>query len=149
MLFAVLSLTHISTSDHAHNQISYKSSPIHIASHASRTNPRFAVCKIVTTRSSSHRRHDPTGYVVSLQRAHRDRYQIIAQHDDSELICEDTGLPDLPQSKKLIFLQIFQQGRDQETKQRFYAKIMEELSRKRGVGKLFLAVINCASSLFG
>ncbi|KAF2036524.1 Tautomerase/MIF [Setomelanomma holmii] len=64
----------------------------------------------------------------------RDRYQIITQHEPYELICEDTNLPNLPRSDKLIFLHIFQQGRDAETKQKTYAEMMKTLKEKFGLG---------------
>ena len=65
----------------------------------------------------------------------RDRYQIITQHDDGELICEDTNLPDLPRSDKLVFLQVFQQGRDAKTKQATYTELMKQLEEKCGLGQ--------------
>lgn len=65
----------------------------------------------------------------------RDRYQIITQHDEGELICEDTELPNLPRSIKLVMVQIFQQGRDKETKQATYAELMKQLGEKCGLGK--------------
>jgi phenylpyruvate tautomerase PptA (4-oxalocrotonate tautomerase family) len=65
----------------------------------------------------------------------RDRYQIITQHDEGELICEDTELPNLPRSNKLVIIQIFQQGRDKETKQATYAELMKQLGLKCGLGK--------------
>lgn len=68
----------------------------------------------------------------------RDRYQIITQHDDGELICEDTGLPDLPRSNKLVMIQIFQQGRTKELKEKTYAKLMEELGKNCGLGEYSL-----------
>jgi len=64
----------------------------------------------------------------------RDRYQIITQHDEGELICEDTNLPDLPRSEKLVMIQIFQQGRDAKTKQATYAELMKQLGEKCGLG---------------
>jgi phenylpyruvate tautomerase PptA (4-oxalocrotonate tautomerase family) len=59
----------------------------------------------------------------------RDRYQIITQHDDGELICEDSMLTGLPRSSNLVFLQIFQQGRDKETKEATYKELMRQLGR--------------------
>jgi Tautomerase enzyme len=65
----------------------------------------------------------------------RDRYQIITQHDDGELICEDSMLTGLPRSSNLVFLQIFQQGRDKETKEATYKELMRQLGEKCGLGK--------------
>ncbi|KAK4542501.1 hypothetical protein LTR36_006753 [Oleoguttula mirabilis] len=56
----------------------------------------------------------------------KDRYQIITQHEPYELICDDTNLG-LKRSDKLVFIQIFQQGRSAEVKQQFYAKLAEQL----------------------
>ena len=67
----------------------------------------------------------------------RDRYQIITQHNEGELICEDTGLPNLPHSNRLVIIQIFQQGRDKETKQAMYAELMKQLGEKCGLGKVY------------
>jgi phenylpyruvate tautomerase PptA (4-oxalocrotonate tautomerase family) len=65
----------------------------------------------------------------------RDRYQIITQHDEGELICEDSQLPDLPRSNNLVILQIFQQGRDKETKEATYEELMTQLGKKCGLGE--------------
>ncbi|KAI7157728.1 hypothetical protein KC349_g5410 [Hortaea werneckii] len=61
----------------------------------------------------------------------KDRYQIITQHDPYEIICEDTNLG-LKRTDKLVFIQVFQQGRTAEVKQQFYAKLAEHL--KAGCG---------------
>ena len=68
----------------------------------------------------------------------RDRYQIITQHEPYELICEETNLPDLPRGEKLIFLHIFQQGRDAEVKQRSYKEFRMVLGEEFGIGEFFL-----------
>ena len=47
----------------------------------------------------------------------RDRYQIIIQHDEGEVIYGDRNLPGLPRSNKLVFLQICRQGSDAKTVQ--------------------------------
>jgi hypothetical protein len=65
----------------------------------------------------------------------RDRYQIITQHDQGELICEDSSLPDLPRSNELVVLQISQQGRDRETKEATYKELMKQLGKKCGLGE--------------
>ncbi|KAK5129560.1 hypothetical protein LTR08_003146 [Meristemomyces frigidus] len=62
----------------------------------------------------------------------RDRYQIITQHEPYELICEDTGLG-FKRTEKLVFIQIFQQGRSAETKQSFYAKLASQLEAQCGL----------------
>ncbi|EEU33540.1 uncharacterized protein NECHADRAFT_102921 [Fusarium vanettenii 77-13-4] len=62
----------------------------------------------------------------------RDRYQIITQHEDYELICEDTNLG-LTRSRGLVVIQIFQQGRTEEQKKTTYKHLFESLSRYCGV----------------
>lgn len=77
----------------------------------------------------------------------RDRYQIITQHDPGELICEDTGLPDLPRSDKLVMIQIFQQGRTKELKEKTYSKLMEMLGKNCGLGESMLKFeVVCAAN---
>lgn len=58
--------------------------------------------------------------------------QIITQHEPYELICEDTNLG-FARSDKLVFIQIFQQGRTAEVKQQLYAKLAERLEKECGV----------------
>ncbi|KKY22716.1 putative 4-oxalocrotonate tautomerase [Phaeomoniella chlamydospora] len=64
----------------------------------------------------------------------RDRYQIITQHEPYEMICEDTGLQGLPRGEKLIFIQIFQQGRTREIKEKTYAELFDKLKGAVGIG---------------
>lgn len=58
--------------------------------------------------------------------------QIITQHDEGELICEDTNLG-LKRTDKLVFIQIFQQGRDAKTKQALYAALADRLKAECGL----------------
>ncbi|EMC94010.1 hypothetical protein BAUCODRAFT_218071 [Baudoinia panamericana UAMH 10762] len=62
----------------------------------------------------------------------RDRYQVITQHEPYELIFEDTNLG-IKRTDKLLFIQIFQQGRTAEVKQNFYAKLAESLKQECGL----------------
>ncbi|KAK7746028.1 hypothetical protein SLS53_002750 [Cytospora paraplurivora] len=66
----------------------------------------------------------------------RDRYQthdqIITQHEPYEIICEDTNLG-LTRTDKLVFIQIFQQGRNAAQKQAVYAALAERLEKESGV----------------
>ncbi|QKX56943.1 uncharacterized protein TRUGW13939_04051 [Talaromyces rugulosus] len=62
----------------------------------------------------------------------RDRYQIVTQHEDYEIMCEDTDLG-FPRSNKLVIIQIFQQGRDQQQKKTVYRALHESLSSQCGV----------------
>ena len=58
--------------------------------------------------------------------------QIITQHDEGELICEDTNLG-LKRTDKLVFIQIFQQGRDAKTKEALYAALADRLKAECGL----------------
>ncbi len=72
----------------------------------------------------------------------RDRYQIITQHDPVDIICLDTGLG-FKRSNELVIVQIFQQGRDADTKQALYAKLAKELEEKCGLKGEDLIVTMC------
>lgn len=48
------------------------------------------------------------------------------------MICEDTNLG-LERTDKLVFIQVFQQGRDAKTKQALYAALAERLKAECGV----------------
>lgn len=61
-----------------------------------------------------------------------DRYQIITQHEPYEMICEDTGLG-IQRSDKLLFIQIFEQGRGKELKEQIYAALAENLKKECGL----------------
>ena len=65
--------------------------------------------------------------------------QIKTQHEDSEMICEDTKLS-FPQTDKLVFIQIFQQGRTAELKQAVYKGLQERLEKECGVPGTALTV---------
>ena len=94
--------------------------------------PLFKIDIIKNTRSPSEIHHlADTIYAIS--RSHfaappGDRYQIITQHEPYELICDDTGLG-YTRTDKLVFIQIFQQGRDKEKKQELYKALKEELEK--------------------
>jgi hypothetical protein len=55
--------------------------------------------------------------------------QIISQHDPEEMIFEDFNLG-YTRTDKLVFIQIFQQGRDAATKQKLYGAIAERLQEE-------------------
>jgi hypothetical protein len=61
-----------------------------------------------------------------------DGEKIITQHEPYEMICEDTNLG-LERSDKLVFIHIFQQGRDLEKKQALYASLAERLEKECNV----------------
>lgn len=73
----------------------------------------------------------------------RDRYQILTQHSPYEIICQDTNLPNLTRSQNLVFLQIFQQGRDAEMKQSMYEELMRRFREMLGLedGDLIVSVV--------
>lgn len=60
------------------------------------------------------------------------RYQIITQHEPYEMICEDTGLG-YERTEKLVFIQIFQQGRSREVKEATMAELGKRLGDECGV----------------
>ncbi|KAH8598687.1 Tautomerase/MIF superfamily [Bisporella sp. PMI_857] len=74
----------------------------------------------------------------------RDRYQIVTQHDDYELICEDTNLGFI-RSNKLVIIQIFQQGRNNQQKQATYKALQRELFASCGVSGEDL-IISCVEN---
>ncbi|KAE9993472.1 hypothetical protein Vi05172_g1380 [Venturia inaequalis] len=88
---------------------------------------------------------------------YRDRYQIITQHEPYEMfnpssqltipynrICLDTGL-DYQRTDQLVFIQIFQQGRDKDTKQKFYRELAKALESECDVPGAQL-IISCAEN---
>ncbi|GKZ31984.1 hypothetical protein AbraIFM66950_001001 [Aspergillus brasiliensis] len=74
----------------------------------------------------------------------RDRYQIITQHEDYELICEDTNLG-FTRTKKLVIIQILQQGRSAEQKQQAFQALSKNLQEKCSVSGHDL-IISCAQN---
>ena len=63
----------------------------------------------------------------------RDRYQIIQEHRSEQLIVLDTGLG-IERSEEVVVVQVTEQGRDQEQKTAFYARLVE-LLEQRGVAR--------------
>ncbi|CDZ96968.1 Tautomerase/MIF superfamily [Phaffia rhodozyma] len=59
----------------------------------------------------------------------RDRYQIITQHEEGEIIFEDTGL-NFERTNKIVFIQIFQQGRTAEMKMAIYKDLAKRLHQE-------------------
>ncbi|OJK02310.1 hypothetical protein ASPACDRAFT_115068 [Aspergillus aculeatus ATCC 16872] len=57
----------------------------------------------------------------------RDRYQIITQHEEYELICEDTNLG-YKRGRGIVIIQIIQQGRNREQKQAAFKALYEKLA---------------------
>ncbi|CAF9915068.1 MAG: hypothetical protein ALECFALPRED_009968 [Alectoria fallacina] len=88
------------------------------------------------------------GLLSRQQRSRDNNQQIITSHSPDDLICEDTDLPNLRRSDKLVFIQIFQQGRSAEVKQAMYAGLMERLGGETGLGEGDL-IISCAGEREG
>lgn len=59
-------------------------------------------------------------------------------------MCEDTGLG-FPRSSKLVIIQIFQQGRDQQQKKALYRALHENLSSECGVSGNDL-IVSCVEN---
>ncbi|QKX61335.1 uncharacterized protein TRUGW13939_08483 [Talaromyces rugulosus] len=74
----------------------------------------------------------------------RDRYQIITQHEDYELICEDTNLG-FSRSRNMVIIKILQQGRSDRQKQEVFQALHESLSAKCGLSGEDL-IISCAQN---
>lgn len=71
-------------------------------------------------------------------------FQIITQHEPYELICEDTNLG-MERTDKLVFIQVFQQGRDAKTKQALYAALAHRLKEECGLGGNDL-IVTCSQN---
>jgi phenylpyruvate tautomerase PptA (4-oxalocrotonate tautomerase family) len=61
-----------------------------------------------------------------------DRYQIITEHPEGQIIAEDTGLG-LERTDGIVIIQIFQQGRSTEQKVAAYAELARRLEAECGV----------------
>ncbi|OBT41106.1 hypothetical protein VE00_08538 [Pseudogymnoascus sp. WSF 3629] len=73
-----------------------------------------------------------------------DRYQIVTQHEEYEVMCEDTGLG-YSRSNKLVIIQIFQQGRSDEQKQAAYKALQEILYSTSGLSGEDL-IVSCVEN---
>jgi Tautomerase enzyme len=61
-----------------------------------------------------------------------DRYQIITEHPEGQIIAEDTGLG-LERTDGIVIIQIFQQGRSTEQKVAAYAELAKRLEAECAV----------------
>ena len=61
-----------------------------------------------------------------------DRYQIITEHDEGQIIAEDTKLG-FERTDGIVIIQIFQQGRSNEQKAAMYAELAKRLEAECGV----------------
>jgi hypothetical protein len=73
-----------------------------------------------------------------------DRYQTITQHEPYEIICGDTNL-NFQRTDKLVLVQVFQQGRDAESKKALYAEGQRRLERDCGVPGTDL-IVTCSAN---
>jgi phenylpyruvate tautomerase PptA (4-oxalocrotonate tautomerase family) len=62
----------------------------------------------------------------------RDRYQIITEHAAGQMIIEDTGLG-FERTEDVVFVQVFQQGRDADQKTALYAGLADRLAAETGL----------------
>lgn len=62
----------------------------------------------------------------------RDRYQIVTQHQDSEMVIEDTGLG-FKRSKDVVVISVTSKQRTEEQKQKFYRLMIQELGEQCGM----------------
>ena len=68
--------------------------------------------------------------------------QIITQHEPYEIICVDTNL-NFPRSDHSVYIQVFQQGRNAEQKQKLYVALGETLGKECGV-KCTDLIVSCS-----
>ena len=68
-----------------------------------------------------------------------DRYQLITEHDAGHLIVEDSGLG-ISRSSGVVVIEVTQQGRDRDQKQRLYAALAERLGAVGAVARTDLVV---------
>lgn len=69
-------------------------------------------------------------YQVASEEFHllpRDRYQVVTQHEPEEMVIEDVGLG-LPRSTKFLLFSLTSSPRAEADKERFYARLVQELS---------------------
>jgi phenylpyruvate tautomerase PptA (4-oxalocrotonate tautomerase family) len=69
----------------------------------------------------------------------RDRYQLISEHKAGQIIAEDTGLG-FDRTDDIIVVQIAQQGRTGEQKQRAYKELADRLHTETGLAPTDLIV---------
>ncbi|MFC9556930.1 tautomerase family protein [Rhodococcus sp. NPDC056960] len=69
----------------------------------------------------------------------RDRYQLISEHKAGQIIAEDTGLG-FDRTDDIIVVQIAQQGRTSEQKQRAYKELADRLHTETGLASTDLIV---------
>lgn len=61
-----------------------------------------------------------------------DRYQVLTQHDEHELVVEDTGLG-FPRSADLVVIRVTSRARGEAAKQTFYRLLATYLEERAGV----------------
>ncbi|MEZ2408848.1 tautomerase family protein [Bosea sp. RCC_152_1] len=69
--------------------------------------------------------------VEAFEVPHRDRYQVLTEHEPSHLILQDTGLG-FERSDGRILIQATSRPRTTEMKQRFYALVVQYLGKRCG-----------------
>lgn len=62
----------------------------------------------------------------------RDRYQIVHQHPEYEMIIEDTNL-DIPRTNQFIMISIVSRPRENRNKEKFYSLLAKRLEKECGI----------------
>jgi phenylpyruvate tautomerase PptA (4-oxalocrotonate tautomerase family) len=62
----------------------------------------------------------------------RDRYQIVTEHPPGRMILQDTGLG-FERTDRVVLIQVFQQGRDDDQKRNLYAALAHRLQESCGL----------------
>jgi phenylpyruvate tautomerase PptA (4-oxalocrotonate tautomerase family) len=70
----------------------------------------------------------------------RDRYQVVSQHDQDEMILLDTGLGIERSAEGVVLIEITQQGRTKEQKAALYIRLAELLVERKLVNPADLIV---------
>lgn len=76
-----------------------------------------------------------TVYQVASEEFHlreHDRFQIVTQHDPSEMIIEDVGLG-FKRTDKFVMISITSSPRKESDKEHFYARLAKDLQEKCGI----------------
>ncbi|MCD7035639.1 tautomerase family protein [Metabacillus sp. GX 13764] len=72
--------------------------------------------------------------VEAFQVPERDRYQIVHQHPENEMIIEDTGLG-FTRTNKMVIVSMTSRKRTEEQKQKFYQFLVRNLKENCGVAQ--------------
>lgn len=62
----------------------------------------------------------------------RDRYQLVTEHDATQMIIQDTGL-DIPRTSDIVVIHVVTRRRSRERKELFYRLVAEKLQQRCGI----------------